>query len=171
MEAKLDKVEEINYLELVEVAFVPEDEDNDPFVQWIRTIHLDDGNLDPQVASHAKEFGIDADKVMMEEVYFSSGTSDSFQLAMSSPKRYKNTLQDIYGNNDGNGESEYDDDDDDDDGGGGGGGGSRYGDGAQDDNYSMQLSLFTCEENFTHATQDEDHGCRATSPGIRTIRK
>ena len=32
-----------------------------------------------------------------------------------------------------------------------GGGASGYGDEAQDDDYNMQLSLFTCEETFTHA--------------------
>ena len=37
MEAKHDKVE-FDYLNLVEVAAIPEDEDNDPFVQWIRPV-------------------------------------------------------------------------------------------------------------------------------------
>ena len=33
------------------------------------------------------------------------------------------------------------------------------------------LSLFTGEDDFTHATQDEDHGSRRASPGIGAIGK
>ena len=33
------------------------------------------------------------------------------------------------------------------------------------------LSSFTGEDDFTHATQDEDHGSRRASPGIGAIRK
>ena len=74
------------------------------------SIDDEDGNPNPQVASHAKEFGTDVS---------------------------------------------------------GGGGGGGYGDEEKDDNYNMQLNLFTCKEHFTHATQNEDYGCRVTvGPGI-----
>ncbi|RVW18754.1 hypothetical protein CK203_098147 [Vitis vinifera] len=33
------------------------------------------------------------------------------------------------------------------------------------------ISQFTCENDFTHCTQDEDHGSRRAGPGIGAIRK
>ena len=33
------------------------------------------------------------------------------------------------------------------------------------------MSQFTCENDFTHCTQDEDHGSRRAGPGIRDIEK
>ena len=33
------------------------------------------------------------------------------------------------------------------------------------------MSQFTCENDFTHCTQDKDHGSRGASPGIGTTRK
>ena len=33
------------------------------------------------------------------------------------------------------------------------------------------LSPFTDEDDFTHATQDEDHGSRRAGPGIKATRK
>ena len=33
------------------------------------------------------------------------------------------------------------------------------------------MSLFTGKDDFTHATQDEDHGSRRAGPGIGTIGK
>ena len=33
------------------------------------------------------------------------------------------------------------------------------------------MSQFTCENDFTHCTQDEDHGSRRANPGIGVIGK
>ena len=33
------------------------------------------------------------------------------------------------------------------------------------------MSQFTCENDFTHCTQDEDHGSRRVGPSIGAIRK
>ena len=59
-----------------------EEEDNQLF-QWVRPIHLDDevGNLDPQIAAHGQEFGVNVERVLSDQVYskiFSKDTDDSF---------------------------------------------------------------------------------------------
>ncbi|KAL6350543.1 hypothetical protein AAG906_019190 [Vitis piasezkii] len=62
---------------------VGEEEDNQLF-QWVRPIHLDDevGNPDPRIAAHAREFGVNVERVLSEEVHsesFSKDTDDSHQ--------------------------------------------------------------------------------------------
>ncbi|CAL8136761.1 unnamed protein product [Prunus armeniaca] len=47
--------------------------------------------------------------------------------------------------------------------------GSNAGSGGNEE--GRQYSPFTVEADFTHATQDEDHGCREAGPGIRAIGK
>ena len=72
MEAENDRVAEKNYLDLLDIsAEVGEEEDNQLF-QWVRPIHLDDevGNLDPRIAAHAREFGVNIKCVLSEEVHF-----------------------------------------------------------------------------------------------------
>eukprot|EP00261_Vitis_vinifera_P028884 XP_010663255.2 PREDICTED: uncharacterized protein LOC104882295 [Vitis vinifera] len=63
MEAEHDKVAEKDYLDLLDIATeVGEEEDNQLF-QWVRPLHLDDedGNPDPRIAAHVREAGVDVD--------------------------------------------------------------------------------------------------------------
>ncbi|CAL2256692.1 unnamed protein product [Prunus armeniaca] len=48
-------------------------------------------------------------------------------------------------------------------------GGSNVGSGGNEQ--GRQYSPFTVEGDFTHATQDDDHGCREAGPRIGAIRK
>ena len=83
MQAETDKVAEKDYLDLLDIlAEFGEEEDNQLF-QWVRHLHLDDenGNPDPQIAAHIREAGVDVERVLFEEVYsksFSQETRDSF---------------------------------------------------------------------------------------------
>ncbi|OMP01124.1 hypothetical protein CCACVL1_03154 [Corchorus capsularis] len=58
------------------------DEEEYPLFQWIRPVHLDDHdrNPDQQIRSHAEEFGIDVDKVMSEEVGLECSTDETVGL-------------------------------------------------------------------------------------------
>ena len=72
-----------------------EEEDNQLF-QWFRPIHLDDevGNLDPQIAAHGQEFGVNVERVLSDQVYskiFSKDTDDSFQAALNSHQEVDST--------------------------------------------------------------------------------
>ena len=84
MEVENDRVAEKDYLDLLDIsAEVGEEEDNQLF-QWVRPIHLDDevGNPDPRIAAHAREFGVNVERVLSEEVHsesFSKDTDDSHQ--------------------------------------------------------------------------------------------
>ena len=90
MEAEQDKVAEKDYLDLLDIATeVGEEEDNQLF-QWVRPLHLDDedGNPDPRIAAHVREAGVDVDRVLSEEVHtdsFSQDTRYSFWQGISQP--------------------------------------------------------------------------------------
>ena len=74
MQAEIDKVAEMNYLDLLEIsAKFGEEEDNQLF-QWVRPLHLDDkdGNHDPRIDAHVREAGVDVDRVLSEEVHSES---------------------------------------------------------------------------------------------------
>ena len=83
MEVENDKVAEKDYLDLLYIiAEVGEEEDNQLF-QWVRPLHLDDenGNPNPQIVAHVQEVGIDVERVLFEEVHtnsFNQDTRDSF---------------------------------------------------------------------------------------------
>ena len=111
--------------------------DDDELLQWIRPVHLDDEdrNPDPNVASPARAEGVDVDTVLSEDVgHTSHGSSD-----------------------DGRGPNDGDDGGDGGDfggypasqdvGGGSGGGGSQH------------YDPWTMEQGY-QATQDSDHGSR-----------
>ena len=174
MEAKNDRVAEKDYFDLLDIsAKMGEEEDNQLF-QWVRPIHLDDevGNPDPQIAAHAREFGVNVERVLSEEVHsesFSKDTEDSFQGALNShqdvdttsvgqsskPSAASNSASGYDGSRDGTNDEGYN---------------------AGEDIYERQhsqylISQFTCENDFTHYTQDEDHGSRRASPGIGAIGK
>ncbi|RVW15475.1 hypothetical protein CK203_096445 [Vitis vinifera] len=88
MEAEHDKVAEKDYLDLLDITTeVGEEEDNQLF-QWVRLLHLDDedGNPDPRIVAHVREVGVDVDRVLFEEVHidsFSQDTRDSFRQGIS----------------------------------------------------------------------------------------
>ena len=55
MEAEHDKVVEKDYLDLLDIAVgVGEEEEDNQLFQWVRPLHLDDedGNPDPRIAAH-----------------------------------------------------------------------------------------------------------------------
>ncbi|RVW63597.1 hypothetical protein CK203_057404 [Vitis vinifera] len=147
-------------------AEVGEEEDNQLF-QWVRPIHLDDevGNPDPRIAAHAREFGVNVERVLSEEVHsesFSKDTDDSHQEIDSTSVGHSSRPSAA-----GTSTSGYD---------GSRGGTDDGGDNAGGDINERQhsqypVSQFTCENTFTHCTQDEDHGSRRAGPGIGAIGK
>ncbi|RVW64721.1 hypothetical protein CK203_066474 [Vitis vinifera] len=149
---------------------VGEEEDNQLF-QWVRPIHLDDevGNPDPRIAAHALEFGVNVERVLSEEVHsesFSKDTDDSLHATYSQqeidstsaghssrPSAAGTSASGYNGSRGGT-----------DDGGDNGGGD------IDERRHSQYLiNQFTCENDFTHCTQDEDHGSRRAGPGIGAI--
>ena len=96
MEAENDQVTEKDYLYLLDITTeVGEEEDNQLF-QWVRSIHLDDkvGNPDPRIAAHAREFGVNVERVLSEEVHsksFSKDTNDSLHAALHSHQEIDST--------------------------------------------------------------------------------
>ena len=77
-------------MDLVEAVVKPSaKDDDDSIIPWIWPIHLDDekGNLDPRITGHAREFGSDVDRVLVEEVGTSSSSAIySFKVAMRTPE-------------------------------------------------------------------------------------
>ncbi|RVW39911.1 hypothetical protein CK203_081048 [Vitis vinifera] len=181
MEAEQDKVAEKDYLDLLDIATeVGEEEDNQLF-QWVRPLHLDDedGNPDPRIAAHVREAGVDVDRVLSEEVHtdsFSQDTRDSFQQGISQPavtsrpsfdstsvehsSRPSATGTSASGYDGSRGEGTNDGSDP----------GNDEGDVRQQQQSGQPLA-FTCEDDFTHCTQDEDHGSRRAGPGVGAIGK
>ena len=96
MEAENDRVAKKDYLDLLDISVdVGEEEDNQLF-QWVKPIHLDDevGNPDPRITAHVREFGVNVERVLFEEVYsksFSKDTDDSFQAALNSHQEVEST--------------------------------------------------------------------------------
>ena len=89
MAVENDRVAKKYYLDLLDIlAEVGEEEDNQLF-RWVRPLHLDDEirNPNPRIVAHAREFGVDVDRVMFEEVHsesFSKDIDDSFEVALNS---------------------------------------------------------------------------------------
>ncbi|RVW44978.1 hypothetical protein CK203_077967 [Vitis vinifera] len=172
MEAENDRVAEKDYLDLLDIlAEVGEEEDNQLF-QWVRPIHLDDevGNPDSRIAAHAREFGVNVERVLSEEVHsesFSKDTDDSLHATLHSHQEIDSTSA---GHNSrpsaaGASTSGYDglrggtDD----------GGDNGGGDIDESRHSQYPINQFTCENDFTHCTQDEDHGSRRAGPSIGAI--
>ena len=59
MQAETDKVDEKDYLDLLDISAEFGEEENNQLFQWVRLVHLDDenGNPDPQIAAHVQEAG------------------------------------------------------------------------------------------------------------------
>ena len=96
MQAETDKVAEKYYLDLLDIsAEFGEEEDNQLF-QWVRPLHLDDenGNPDPRIVAHVREAGVDVERVLSEEVHsesFSQETRDSLQPVVTSRPSFVGT--------------------------------------------------------------------------------
>ena len=89
MEAETDKVAENNFLNLLEISAGFGEEEEHQLFQWIRPLHLDDedGNPNPRIAAHVREADVNVEHVLSEEVHsesFNQGTRDSFQPAVTS---------------------------------------------------------------------------------------
>ena len=173
MEAENDRVAEKDYLDLLDIsAEVGEEEDNQLF-QWVRPIHLDDevGNPDPRIAAHAREFGVNVERVLSEEVHsesFSKDTDDSLHATYSQQEIDSTSAgHSSRPSAAGTSASGYD---------GSRGGIDDGGDNTRGDIYERQhsqypINQFTCENDFTHCTQDENHGSRRVGPSIGVIGK
>ena len=98
MEVDIDKVVEINFLDLLEIlAEFGEEEENQLF-QWVRTLHLDDedGNPDPQIDAHVREVGVNVERVLSEKVHsesFSQDTRDLFQPTVTSRPSFDSSVE------------------------------------------------------------------------------
>ncbi|RVW73283.1 hypothetical protein CK203_050367 [Vitis vinifera] len=157
MEAEQDKVAEKDYLDLLDIATeVGEEEDNQLF-QWVRPLHLDDedGNPDPRIAAHVREAGVDVDRV---RAVTSRPSFDSTSVEHSSRPSATGTSASGYDGSRGEGTNDGSDP------------GNDEGDVRQQQQSGQPLA-FTCEDDFTHCTQDEDHGSRRAGPGVGAIGK
>ncbi|KAL6332423.1 hypothetical protein AAG906_005001 [Vitis piasezkii] len=171
MEAENDRVDEKYYLDLLDIS--AEISEENQLFQCFRPIHLDDevGNLDLQVATHAREFGVDVEHVLSEEVHsesFSKDVADSFQMALNSHQEVDSTSIGQSSRPSAAGTSAFGYD-------GSRGGtddGSDHtgGDIGEHQQSQYPISQFTCENDFTHCTQDEDLGSRRAGLGIEVIR-
>ena len=138
-------------------------------------LHLDDedGNHDPRIAAHVREIGVNVERVLSEEVHgesFSQNTRDLFQLAVTSRPSFDSSVEhssrpnftgtSATGYDDSRGEGTNDGSDT----------GNDGGDIVDQQQSQYPLSLFTGENDFTHATQDEDYRSRRVDPGIGDIR-
>ena len=96
METENDQIAKKYYPDLLDILIeVGEEEDNQLF-QWVRPIHLDNEvqNLDPRIAAHTRDFGVNVERVLFDEVHFESfnkDTDDSFQAALNSHQEVGST--------------------------------------------------------------------------------
>ena len=157
MEAENDRVAKKDYLDLLDISTeVGEEEDNQLF-KWVRPIHLDDevGNPDPRIATYARKFGVNVERVLSKEVHsesFSKNIDDSFQAALNSYQEFDSTSVGHSSRPSAAGTfaSGYD---------GSRSGTDDGGDNAGGDIWECQqnqypVSQFTCKNDFTHCTQD-----------------
>ena len=176
MEAETGKVAEKNYLDLLDILVEFGEEEDNHLFQWVRPLHLDDedGNPDPRIAAHVREAGVDVDRVLFEEVHsesFSQDMRDSFQPSVTSRPSFDSSAEhssrpsfagtSTIGYDGSRGEGTNDGSDT----------GNDGGDIADQQISQYPLSPFTGEDDFTHVTQDEDHGSKRASPGIGAIGK
>ena len=143
----------------------------------VRYLHLDDenGNPDPRIVAHVREAGVDVERVLYEEVHgesLSQDTRDSFQPVVTSRPSFDSSVEhsssrpsfagtSTTGYDGSRGEGTNDGSDT----------GNDGGDNADLQQSEYPLSPFTGEDDFTHATQDEDHRSRRAGPCIGAIGK
>ncbi|KAL6331730.1 hypothetical protein AAG906_016726 [Vitis piasezkii] len=121
-----------------------------------RPLHLDDedGNPDPRIAAHVREAGVDVDRPAVT----SRPSFDSTSVEHSSRPSATGTSASGYDGSRGEGTNDGSDP------------GNDEGD-VRQQQQSGQPWAFTCEDDFTHCTQDEDHGSRRAGPGVGAIGK
>ncbi|KAK3225579.1 hypothetical protein Dsin_005441 [Dipteronia sinensis] len=70
MAVEKDKVNETDFMDLLQVAAEAGDDNENPIFDWVRPTSLDDdkGNPDPHIASHARDMGINVEQLIREEV-------------------------------------------------------------------------------------------------------
>ena len=169
MEVETDKVAENNFLDLLEISTKFGEEEENQLFQWVKPFYLDDedGNLDPWIAAHVQEAGVNVEWVLSEEVHsesFSQDTRDSFQPVVTSLPSFDSSVEHSSRPSfAGTYTTCYD--------GSRGEGTNDGGDIADLQQSQYPLSPFTGEDDFTHATQDEDHESRRIDPGIRATGK
>ena len=63
MEVETDKVAENNFLDLLEISVEFGEEEKNQLFQWVRPLHLDDENVnpDPQIAAHVRETSVNVE--------------------------------------------------------------------------------------------------------------
>ena len=134
----------------------------------------EDENLDPRIAAHVREAGVDVDHVLSKEVHsesFNQDTRDSFQPAVTSRPSFDSSAEHSSRPSfAGTSTTGYD---------GSRGEGINDGSDTRNDGRDIAdrqisqypLSPFTGEDDFTHATQDEDHRSRRVGLGIGAIGK
>ena len=96
IEIENDRVAEKDYLDLLDISAEVGEEEANQLFQWVRPIHLDDevGNLDPRIVAHAREFRVNVERVLSEEVHsksFSKDTNDSLHAALHSHQEIDST--------------------------------------------------------------------------------
>ena len=66
MEAEIDKVAENNFLDLLEILAEFGEEDENQLFQWVRPLHLDDedGDPDSRIVAHVREAGVNVEQVL-----------------------------------------------------------------------------------------------------------
>ena len=89
MQVETDKVAEKDYLDLLDISAEFGEEEENQLFQWVRPLHLDDenGNPDPRIVAHVREAGVDVEQVLSEEVHsesFNQETIDSLQSVVTS---------------------------------------------------------------------------------------
>ena len=68
MAAEKDKVNETDFMVLLQIAAEAGDDNENPIFNWVRpaTLDDDDGNLDSHIASHARDMRINVEQVIRE---------------------------------------------------------------------------------------------------------
>ena len=74
MKAETYKVAKNNFLNLFETSTEFGEEDENKLFQWVRPLHLDDedGNPNPRIAAHVQEASVNVERVLSEEVHSES---------------------------------------------------------------------------------------------------
>ncbi|KAL6331904.1 hypothetical protein AAG906_020252 [Vitis piasezkii] len=154
METENDRVAEKDYLDLLDISTeVGEEEDNQLF-QWVRPIHLDDkvGNLIYKLLLMLENLAL-----MLNACYIEFHQEiDSTSAGHSSRPSATGTSASGYDGSRGGTDD---------------GGDNAGGDIHEHQHSQYPISQFTSENDFTHYTQDENHGSRRAGPSIGAIGK
>ena len=98
MELKTNKVAENIFLDLLEISIEFGEEEENQLFQWVRPLHLDDedGNPNPQISAHVREASINVERVLSEKVHsesFSQDTRDLFQPYVTSRPSFDSSVE------------------------------------------------------------------------------